>query len=216
MVKCGNWPVGVCSWSLRTDITGVAEAMVKLGIDHVQLAIRPAIENGHDYLAAVQKQNWTISSTMIDFPREDYSTLEKIRKTGGIAPDDYWPQNRELFLTAAELTAKLGVKFILMHAGFIDHTDPAYAKKFYDRIDYLADAAAERNITMLLETGQETAAELKRFLEELSHPAIAVNFDPANMILYDKDDRMPSAPPHPVPGARKSPGAGDKWGQMRS
>lgn len=28
--------------------------------------------------------------------------------------------------------------------------------------------------------------ELRRFLEELNHPALAVNFDPANMILYDK------------------------------
>ena len=37
--------------------------------------------------AAIQKQTWTISSTMIDFPQEDYSTLESIKVTGGIAPD---------------------------------------------------------------------------------------------------------------------------------
>jgi L-ribulose-5-phosphate 3-epimerase len=30
--------------------------------------------------------------------------------------------------------------------------------------------------------------ELKHFLEKLDHPATAVNFDPANMILYDKGD----------------------------
>ena len=29
---------------------------------------------------------------------------------------------------------------------------------------------------------------LREFLEELSHPALAVNFDPANMILYGKGD----------------------------
>jgi len=39
---------------------------------------------------------------------------------------------------------------------------------------------------LLLETGQETAEELRRFLEELDHSAVGVNFDPANMILYDK------------------------------
>jgi sugar phosphate isomerase/epimerase len=189
MVKCGNWPVGVCSWSLRTGITGVADAMKRLEIDHVNLAIRAAIEeDGADYIGAVRKQTWTISSTMIDFPQEDYSSLETIRKTGGIAPDECWARNRELFFAAAELTAKLGAKYVLMHAGFIDHTDPAYAKKFYGRIESLADAAAKNNITLLLETGQETASQLKHFLEQLSHPAIAVNFDPANMILYDKDD----------------------------
>ncbi len=39
---------------------------------------------------------------------------------------------------------------------------------------------------LLLETGQETAEELRSFLKELDHPAVGVNFDPANMILYDK------------------------------
>ena len=39
---------------------------------------------------------------------------------------------------------------------------------------------------LLLETGQETAADLRRCLEDLNHPALRVNFDPANMILYGK------------------------------
>ncbi len=75
-----------------------------------------------------------------------------------------------------------------MHAGFIDHSDATHAKKFFDRIKYLADTAEEKQIELLLETGQETATELKDFLEELNHPAVGVNFDPANMILYDKGD----------------------------
>ena len=73
-----------------------------------------------------------------------------------------------------------------MHAGFIDENDISYSEKFYERIISLAEAAGEKNIMLLLETGQETAEELRGFLEELDHPAIGVNFDPANMILYDK------------------------------
>ena len=47
MVKCGNWPVGICSWSLQRDIAGVAEAMAKLGVEHVHLAVRAVTgENG--------------------------------------------------------------------------------------------------------------------------------------------------------------------------
>jgi sugar phosphate isomerase/epimerase len=75
-----------------------------------------------------------------------------------------------------------------MHAGFVDETDEAYAKKFYDRIRTLADTASDNGIMLLLETGQEAAEELKHFLETLDHAAIGVNFDPANMILYDKGD----------------------------
>jgi len=186
-MKCKNWPVGVCSWSLQTDVDGVAEAMKKIGLDHVHLGVRAAVgAEGAGVLAAIQKQDWTISATMIDFPQEDYSTLESIKVTGGVAPDESWEQNRDLFFGAAEVTAKLGVKYLSMHAGFVDESDAAYAKKFYDRIRCLADAAAEKDLLLLLETGQESADELRHFMEELNHPAIGVNFDPANMILYDK------------------------------
>ncbi len=189
MKVCGEWAVGVCSWSLQSDVGGVAEAMSKLGIEHVHLAVGPALEtDGDKYLEAISGQNWTISSTMIGFGQEDYSTLETIKKTGGIVPDESWEENRRLFAGAVEVTAKSGVKFLSMHAGFIDHSDAAYAKKFFDRIKYLADTAEEKQIELLLETGQETATELKDFLEELNHPAMGVNFDPANMILYDKGD----------------------------
>jgi sugar phosphate isomerase/epimerase len=161
--------------------------MDKIGIEHVHLGVRAALEDkADDYLAAMQKQNWTVSCTMIDFPQEDYSTLDSIKVTGGIGPDEYWEQNRELFLGAVEVTVKLGVKYLSLHAGFIDESDPAYIKKFYDRIRLFADAAGQKDILLLLETGQETAEELKHFMEELNHPAIGVNFDPANMILYDK------------------------------
>ena len=36
-----------------------------------------------------------------------------------------------------------------------------------------------------METGQETAALLRRTLDELKMSSLRVNFDPANMILYD-------------------------------
>ena len=37
-----------------------------------------------------------------------------------------------------------------------------------------------------LETGQETAVVLLQVLAKLARANVAVNFDPANMILYDK------------------------------
>jgi sugar phosphate isomerase/epimerase len=161
--------------------------MNKIGINHVHLGVRAALgEGGDDFLAAVQNQNWTISATMIDFPQEDYTTLDSIKVTGGVGPDEYWEQNQELFLGAADVTVKLGVRYLTMHAGFIDESDPSYSEKFFERIKSLADAADEKNLMLLLETGQETAEELRNFMTELDHSAIGVNFDPANIILYDK------------------------------
>ncbi len=188
-MECRNWPIGVCNWSLGMNIAGAGRAINDIGLDHVHLAIRPALEDGGgDYLTAVKKQNWTISATMIDFPQEDYSSLDSIKVTGGIVPDEFWERNRQLFIDAAKVTAELGVRYISMHAGFIDETNPTYAAKFHDRIKALADDAAVKGIMLLLETGQETAEQLRGFLTELNHPAIGVNFDPANMILYDKGE----------------------------
>jgi len=189
MMQCGNWPIGVCSWSLQQDVDGVAQVMRQLGIEHVNLAVRAAVEDESGaVLKSMQQQDWKIYSTMIDFPQEDYSTLDSIKVTGGIAPDEHWERNCQLFLGAVDITVKLGVKYIMMHAGFIDHTNEAYVKNFYDRIRTLADAAGDKQITLLLETGQETAEELREFLEMLNHPSVGVNFDPANMILYGKGE----------------------------
>ncbi|HDS85579.1 MAG TPA: sugar phosphate isomerase/epimerase [Phycisphaerales bacterium] len=191
MAQCGPWPIGVCSWSLQQNIPGVVEAMHKLDIDHVHLDVGPACEDDPDpYMDLVQQGDWTISSTMIGFAQEDYSTLETIKQTGGIVPDDCWDVNRQRFLKAIEVTAALGVNYLSSHFGFLDMSDPAYADKLIQRVRLLADAAAAHNVVLLMETGQERADELKAFLEKLNHPALGVNFDPANMILYNMGDPL--------------------------
>lgn len=188
-MKCKSWPVAVCSWSLRTDVAGVASAMKEVGIEYVHLGIRAAVEDGTGkVLDTIKAQKWTITSTMIDFPQEDYSTLDTIKVTGGVVPDEHWERNRNLFEGAARITAKLGVKFLSMHAGFVDESNEAYAEKVSRRICALADIAKANGLILLLETGQESAKELRHFLEKLNHKSVAVNFDPANMILYDKGD----------------------------
>jgi len=190
MTSCGDWPVAICSWSLKQDLDGVIETIGSLGVDYLHLALRPALGEGRKRFeeSLARARNVTISCAMIDFPSEDYSTLQRIRETGGVAPDSAWPENRLLFEGAVALAAELAVPRLSMHAGFIDHGDPEYCSKFYSRILELADMAQEKGVELLMETGQESAAELVRFLEEMDHPALFVNIDPANMILYDKDD----------------------------
>ncbi|MGB7581791.1 MAG: sugar phosphate isomerase/epimerase family protein [Sedimentisphaerales bacterium] len=182
-MKCLDWPVGVCSWSLGNDFEKIAEA----GVDCVHLAIAPALaDNGSQYLAKVAKSKLKITAAMINFPQEDYSTLESIKATGGIVPDDCWRDNRKSALKAIELTAGLKVRFLSTHFGFIDMQNPAKAQTLTERTRMLADKAGEHKVTLLMETGQESAGELRDFLEKLNHPALGVNFDPANMILYGK------------------------------
>lgn len=189
MRQCKGWPVSACSWSLRSDIGQVIRVLKDLDVGYVHLAARPALEaNGKAYLDAVKKADLEISALMIDFPSEDYTSLESIRQTGGIVPDGPWETNRNLALGAIALAAELKVKFLSLHFGFLERKGGAYDPKILDRARLLADAARKKGVRLLMETGQESAEELRHFLETLKHPALAINFDPANMILYDKGD----------------------------
>ena len=92
--------LGVCSWSFQKPLDTVAAEMKKLGLTRIHLALQPFLEGGSRHGAAEGKAalervkarlasgEWKLSATMIGFPQEDYSTLESIKKTGGIVPDD--------------------------------------------------------------------------------------------------------------------------------
>ena len=50
--------------------------------------------------------------------------------------------------------------------------------------------AQAKGVTIAFETGQETAELLRRTLDELKCSNLKVNFDPANVLLYDKGDPL--------------------------
>ena len=192
--------IGVCSWSYQRPLREVADEMAKIGVKGIDLALTPfvapdgrhGVEEGEEALAFAKAQfasgAWRLFATMISFPQEDYSTLETIRKTGGVVPDDCWPRNREIAAAAAELSGSLGAPYMLFHAGFLDESNPAAYAAYVERVSFVRDACARAGVQLILESGQETAEDLARFLRDV--PGLYVNFDPANMILYGKGRPM--------------------------
>jgi sugar phosphate isomerase/epimerase len=81
------------------------------------------------------------------------------------------------------------LKLVTFHAGFLPHEpgDPRFQTLLH-RLSLIADLFAAKGMELGLETGQETAETLAAFLQKLGRPNVGVNFDPANMILYDKGD----------------------------
>ncbi|OHB56437.1 MAG: xylose isomerase [Planctomycetes bacterium GWF2_50_10] len=189
MIKCLGWPIGICSWSINNDLVMLEQIRDITGIDHLHLDINPVIDGaGPEYVKKFQSAGWKFSAAMVGFRQEDYSTLESIKTTGGIVPDECWPQNMQRVFKAIENTGSLGIKFLEFHFGFIDEPGSAGFIKLCRRACLLADRAFESGVILLMETGQETADTLKMFLDHVHHPALAVNFDPGNMILYGKGD----------------------------
>ena len=120
---------------------------------------------------------------------EDYSTLESIRITGGLTPESTWEENWKSVQQHADFLFRLGIKLVTFHAGFLPHeeTDPNYGKMI-ERLGKVADVFGSRRVDVAFETGQETAQALQTFMRNLRRANVGVNFDPANMVLYDKGD----------------------------
>ncbi|MFB3139130.1 MAG: hypothetical protein ACE10B_07915, partial [Phycisphaerales bacterium] len=86
-----NPRIGVCSWSLRpSDSRQMIAALRRLDIAAVQLALgtartEPSIDSG--VVDRLRSVGFRIVSGMMGMAAEDYSTLESIRRTGGVRPD---------------------------------------------------------------------------------------------------------------------------------
>lgn len=192
--------VGVCSWSWRLPLREIAGHMERNGVKGVHLALGPFIhpDGRHGDAAeaddwAFVKENiksgrWNVMSTMIGTVGEDYSTLETIKRTGGIVPDQHWEANKKIVAEGARLTKELGVKYMSLHAGFLDEEDEAAKRKFIERMRWVRDEAAKHSVSIILESGQETADALAEFMKDV--PGVYINFDPANMVLYNKGNPL--------------------------
>src|SRR5205807_2179530 len=87
-------------------------------------------------------------------------------------------------------TKDLGLADLMLHAGFLPEPGTPDRKPFLDTLRKVSELAQAQGITVAFETGQETADLLRRTLDELKCPNLKVNFDPANMILYEKGDPL--------------------------
>lgn len=189
--------LGVCSWSLQpASPADLVEKVKSCGVRYVQLALDP-IRTGRWNLNETETllgdANITIASGMMAMDGEDYTSLETIAKTGGVLPDATWNHNLAAARANATIARHLGLRLLTFHAGVIPHdaNDPK-RKVVLDRVREIVDIFAENDVHIALETGQEPAPEMMKALAEIGRPAIGVNFDPANMILYGQGEPFAS------------------------
>jgi L-ribulose-5-phosphate 3-epimerase len=185
--------IGVCSWSLQvTSVPELKGFMDKLGLSVVQIACgdphHASWNEGDTMPEAARKAGFTMTGTMLGFPGEDYTTPKHIEKTGGFGNPATRPERLERFKWALDRTLALGLNDIMLHAGFLPEPGAPDRKPFLDTLAKVSQLAKEKGITVAFETGQESAELLRRTLDDLKCPNLKINFDPANMILYDMGD----------------------------
>lgn len=197
-MKPADQSLAFCSWSTQPKCPNCLIGSANdIGISRVQLHLNPIFEKADDWADAGQKlkdAGITVVSGMFTPKGEDYSTPATIQKTGGVVPDETWQDNLIAFHKTADVAKALGLTQVSFHAGFIPEDDKAVHDKLVDRLRQLGDILKDKaGADLLLETGQETADSLDRFLGEVDRQSIAVNFDPANMILYGMGDPIAAA-----------------------
>jgi sugar phosphate isomerase/epimerase len=185
--------IGVCSWSIQPrDTQDLIASVKRLGLQHVQLALWPIVKmddkQKHQELGILRNSGITFTAGMIGFPGEDYASIATIKKTGGFVPDDEFAVRRAFTKSAGQIARELGMNLLTAHIGFVPpSSDPGYAPML-ERICLVAGDLEALDVTLTMETGQETAPELLQFLNDLRCQNVRVNFDPANMILYGAGD----------------------------
>jgi sugar phosphate isomerase/epimerase len=216
--------LGVCSWSLQVkSIPELSRLLRELGTNVVQIACgdphHASWEEGDNLPAAALASGIVMAGAMLGFPGEDYTTPLSIKETGGFGNPATRAERIERLKWALDRTLALGLSDLSLHAGFLpEASDPARPAM----LDVLAQAsrlAAAKGVTLAFETGQETAELLRSTLDELNAPALKVNFDPANMLLYDMGDPIraveilgPDIRSVHVKDARR-PASRGQWGQ---
>ncbi len=187
--------VGVCSWSLQVksvpELTGLLH---QLGVDVVQIACgdphHADWEEGENLPAAARAAGFRMTGAMLGFPGEDYTTPQTIQQTGGFGNPATRAERLERLAWALDRTLALGLQDLMLHAGFIPEPGDPDRKPFLDTLGQVSAMAQAKGVTIAFETGQETADLLRLTLDELKCPNLKVNFDPANMLLYDKGDPL--------------------------
>ncbi len=185
--------IGVCSWSLQVkSVPELKRLMDRLGVDVVQIACgdphHASWDEGDAMPAAAKSAGFRMTGTMLGFPGEDYTTPKTIEHSGGFGNPATRLERLARFQWALDRTVQLGLSDIMLHAGFLPEPSHPDRKPFLDTLAKVSQLAAEKKITVSFETGQETAQLLRRTLDDLKCPNLKINFDPANVILYEMGD----------------------------
>ena len=181
--------IGVMFWAGRDSLREIASLGVRCG----QLGIPGDLDLNaglaREWKSALERAGFAVVTVVAAYQGEDYADIPTVQRTVGFIPHETREEREHRTSQVSDFAAAIGVGGIATHVGFIpeDQNHPDYVA-VREMVRRVADHAASHGQTFALETGQEPAHVLQRFLQDVSRPNIGINFDPANMILYGTGD----------------------------
>ena len=194
------WQVGVMFWAggelgVKAAPAAIARMVAGLGVRCGQLGI-----HGDALLNAEEAKAWKIalSSEAIEigtvfsaYLGESYADIPTVHKTVGFIPRASREERELRTFECSDFAHALGVSGLATHIGFVpeDSADPDYVA-VREMVRRVCDHCRGNGQTFALETGQEPARTLKKFVIDVDRENLGINFDPANMILYGSGEPL--------------------------
>lgn len=152
------------------------------GVYEPWLAPTPEAEKASDDLFALfRKYNIAVPTMFFSYPNQWNGEF-------GLIPEKTRAERMILSCRLLNWGKKYGIKYFACHVGFLPETEGEFYDKFIADLKLLAKFAAANDQVFMFETGTESVAELKKMLEDIDEPNVGINFDPANLLYYGKDD----------------------------
>jgi sugar phosphate isomerase/epimerase len=180
---------GVLLWAERDDLAEIRRLGVRcgqLGIPGDMVLTDAAAE---EWKRSLQREEFTVVTVVAAYTGEDYADIPTVQRTVGFIPAATRAEREQRTYQVIDFAAKLGAKSFACHIGFVpeDASHPDY-EGVRELVRRICDYAARHQQTFALETGQEPAEVLLRFIGDVERRNLRINFDPANLILYGTGD----------------------------
>ena len=183
-----KWPIGVFA-SIDSGLGVQLEVAHELGVATVHLHTPSPTsrtpERASAFLKRLADLGIKITCLFGGFEGESYADIPTVKKTVGLVPKATRAARTAELKAIADFARELSVDCVGLHLGFVPHdsNDPDY-RNVIELTRGVCDHCGRNNQALHLETGQEPADVLIRFLDDVERDNLFVNFDPANMILY--------------------------------
>lgn len=180
-----NFSIGVMADSFNLPFKQAIAKAHEIGADGVQIYAVSGdftpenldAQKRADVNRLLKDNNLVVSALCGDFGGHGFAVkeenVEKIEKSKRVV----------------DLALDLGANIVTTHIGVVpeDNTCERY-KIMQEACNELAAYAFAHNAYFAIETGPEPAERLKAFLDNLDSKGVAVNLDPANLVMVTGDD----------------------------
>jgi sugar phosphate isomerase/epimerase len=176
---------GAVFWGERDNLAEIRSLGVRCG----QLITPGSMPLDRSTADPWMADDFTILAVFAAYEGEDYADIPTVQRTVGFVPPATRNARERRTIEVSEFARLMNVGSIGCHIGCVPE-DPAHPDYtgVRDVVRRICDHAARNQQTFALETGQEPAPVLLRFIQDVDRPNLRINFDPANMVLYGSGD----------------------------